>query len=215
MIPLGPASATSTGGRFDKGVWTGLPFAPDDTVERYVTSEFGAFEDFRRKLGWSPHHGIDLHAATGTPIHALGPGEVEIAGKSGFFPVAGTYVQIYHGNGLRTFYLHLSKALVSVGERVERGQLIGKSGATSSVSIAPHLHLGVNIDNVGDPMTGARVWVDPALIVSAEIDDPVTVTKPPPLSQFNLWVAVSQGKTTTVPVEYRGNDAVYELIVRR
>lgn len=159
------------GGRRSKGVWHGLPFAPDDATERYITSEFGAYEDFRRERGWQPHGGTDLHAPIGTPLHALGPGTVEVAGPSSWWPVAGNFVQIHHGEGLRSFYLHMSVAGVSRGDIVERGQYIGMSGNTSSVATAPHLHLSINQDNMGDPMSGARTFLDPELVISASIDD--------------------------------------------
>lgn len=145
MVELGPAHWTPEDG-IGKGVWHGLPFAENDTVSRYVTSEFGAWEKFRRDLGWGPHTGIDIHAAIGTPLHALGPGLVMMARESGIFPVAGKYVQIDHGEGVQSFYLHMDTIAVEIGDTVERGQYIGTSGNSSSLPIAAHLHLGIKID---------------------------------------------------------------------
>ena len=169
-IQLGPAHVTP-GGRYGLGVWHGLPFAKDDTTERYITSEFGAYEDFRRERGWQPHGGTDLNAPTGTLLHALAAGDVEVAGPSTWWPVAGNYVQIHHGEGLRSFYLHMDTIEVAVGDSIMRGEAIGTSGNSSSVATAPHLHLSINQDNMGDPMSGARTFLDPELVISASIDD--------------------------------------------
>ena len=162
---LGPATVKQTGGAYGLGVWTGLPFATADQVQRYVTSKFGAWEQFRKDIGYGPHTGIDLHAAIGTRLFALGAGDVEVAGRSGVFPAAGKYVQIHHGGGLRSYYLHMSGVKVESGDTVSRGEFIGLSGNTSNVAIAPHLHLGINLDSVGSPLEGARVWKDPATMV--------------------------------------------------
>jgi murein DD-endopeptidase MepM/ murein hydrolase activator NlpD len=129
------------GGKFNLGVWKGGPFAPDDTVERYVTSRFGAWEPFRKQLGYGPHKGIDLHAGMRTPIHAMGSGQVEVAGVSGFFTAAGIFVQLQHDDNIETRYVHLDEAVVQVGDTVLRGQLIGYSGMTGTS--VPHLHLNV------------------------------------------------------------------------
>ena len=143
-LELGPAWV-DPGGRFHKGIWRGYPFAPDDTVERYITSSFGAWEQFRIDLGMGPHTGIDIHAQIGTPLYALADGVVEIAGRSGFFPGAGIYVQLQHSDNIQTEYLHLSEVAVMLGDHVKRGQFIGKSGDTSGTisNMAAHLHLTV------------------------------------------------------------------------
>ena len=163
---LGPAYIEPGGAQL-KGVWHGYPFALGDQVERYITSQFGAWEPFRQARGWGSHQGIDLHAAPGTPIHALAPGVVEQAGRNGFYPVAGIYVQIQHEGGIDSQYLHLSGVSVAVGEHVERGQLIGVSGATSSPTyepgMAPHLHLNVKRDGVS---------IDPAGVIVRELAVP-------------------------------------------
>ncbi|MEU1851001.1 M23 family metallopeptidase [Streptomyces sp. NPDC019990] len=87
---------------------------------------------------WSSgsHTGVDFHAATGTPVHAVGMGTVVEAGWGGSY---GNQVVIKMNDGTYTQYGHLSSISVSVGQQVTPGQQIGLSGATGNVTGA-HLH---------------------------------------------------------------------------
>ncbi|MGM0926491.1 MAG: peptidoglycan DD-metalloendopeptidase family protein [Pseudomonadota bacterium] len=97
----------------------------------------------------SPHKGTDFAMPIGTPITAPSDGVVESV-RSHY--AAGRYVVIRHDNGYRTRYLHLSKPLVSRGERVSMGQRIALSGNTGR-STGPHLHYEVLVnDNQVDAM---------------------------------------------------------------
>jgi murein DD-endopeptidase MepM/ murein hydrolase activator NlpD len=100
----------------------------------------------------APHNGSDLRAATGTPIHSSNRGRVVLA-KNLFF--TGNTVIVDHGLGVILLYAHLSRINVKVGNMVEKGQLLGLSGATGRVT-GPHLHWGLRIQ-------GARV--DPFALV--------------------------------------------------
>jgi hypothetical protein len=111
-----------------------------------ITSAFGAWEQFRKDLGWGPHKGTDFGCPTGTDLLAVGGATVEFAGTSTFYPVAGKYVVLDHGHGLSSYYLHMDAIDVQEGERVTSGQLIGKSGATSSQNIGAHLHYALRFD---------------------------------------------------------------------
>lgn len=102
----------------------------------------------------APHSGADLRAKSGTPIYAANRGRVVLA-KDLFY--SGNAVFIDHGLGLYTSYLHLSQIKVAVGDWVERGQLLGLSGATGRVT-GPHLHWGVRIlDARVDPFSLVRI----------------------------------------------------------
>lgn len=88
----------------------------------------------------SGHQGIDLGGRTGNPVYATGDGTVAFnnEGVRGY----GLQVLIDHGFGYKTRYAHLSKILVSPGQKVKRGELIGEVGSTGR-STGPHLHYEV------------------------------------------------------------------------
>lgn len=109
----------------------------------WLSSFFGP----RRKpdRSWGFHYGIDMAACRGTPIVAAADGIVlEAFFHNGF----GNTILIQHNNKYKTRYAHLDKMHVSVGQKVEQGQLIGKVGATGAVRKkkgrdASHLHFEV------------------------------------------------------------------------
>ena len=89
------------------------------------------------------HWGIDMAAATGTPVYATRGGVVTAAAfQDGG---AGHYVKINHGDGFGSVYMHMTHFVVSVGDYVSAGQVIGYVGSTGG-STGPHLHFGISID---------------------------------------------------------------------
>jgi len=119
---------------------------PSETFVRPVpgikTSIFGMRRLFNKQPR-SPHPGLDLRAAEGTPVHASGPGHVVLAERLYY---SGNIVIIDHGGGLFTLYAHLSEIEVVAGALAEIGDLIGLSGSTGRVT-GPHLHWGAKIGN--------------------------------------------------------------------
>ncbi|MEV4812684.1 M23 family metallopeptidase [Micromonospora avicenniae] len=99
-----------------------------------ITSCFGA------RWG-TQHQGIDFAMPAGTPIHAAFGGKVVKAGDAG--DGYGNSVFIDHGNGYLTHYAHQSRLIVSVGDKVAAGQVIGYEGATGDAT-GPHLHFEVH-----------------------------------------------------------------------
>ena len=97
------------------------------------------------------HRGIDLKAASGTPVRASADGRAEFAGWSGGY---GRQVRIGHGKGLATSYSHMSRIAVAPGAVVRRGQIIGYVGS-SGLSTGPHLHYEVYRN--GRPVNPATV----------------------------------------------------------
>jgi murein DD-endopeptidase MepM/ murein hydrolase activator NlpD len=100
-----------------------------------ITSRYGS----RRHpiLGYTrQHRGVDYGAPTGTPVWSVGDGTVITAGRQGGY---GNLVVVRHANGYTTWYAHLSRIDVRVGQRVRQQQTIGRVGATG-MATGPHLH---------------------------------------------------------------------------
>jgi murein DD-endopeptidase MepM/ murein hydrolase activator NlpD len=136
-----------TPGAMPTGAWQ----MPVDATR--ISSGFGKIRvDPTTPTGTRTHKGIDMTAPMGTPVHAARGGQVVRAGatKGGF----GNLVVIDHGNGIRSFYGHLSSIDVNKGDLVEPGAHIGAVGSTGRSS-GPHLHFevrhnGVSIDPTSD-----------------------------------------------------------------
>jgi murein DD-endopeptidase MepM/ murein hydrolase activator NlpD len=103
-----------------------------------LLSHFGSREDpFHGHQAF--HSGVDLSAAIGTPVKATADGIVREADWSGGY---GKLIVLDHGNGLQTYYAHLSRIDVLPGQEVRMGQVIGATGATGRAT-SPHLHYEV------------------------------------------------------------------------
>lgn len=105
-----------------------------------ITARFGS-----RGSRWaSTHTGIDYAGRTGDPIKAADGGTVTYAGWNGSY---GKMVKISHGNGMETWYAHMSSISVKSGQKVAKGATIGKIGSTGNSS-GPHLHFEVRKNGV-------------------------------------------------------------------
>ena len=89
---------------------------------------------------WKMHYGVDLAGPQGTPIYAAKSGRVAIASYNGS---AGYHVELIHEAGWASVYMHMTHYVVSVGDYVSQGQLIGYMGSTGG-STGPHLHFGIS-----------------------------------------------------------------------
>lgn len=115
---------------------------------RPISSTFGIRKD--PLLGTpAQHSGMDFRAPTGSRAFATGAGVVTKAGRNGGY---GRMVEINHGNGLTTRYAHLSRILVSEGQKLEAGDVVGAVGS-SGRSTGPHLHYEVRRNGTAvDPL---------------------------------------------------------------
>lgn len=105
----------------------------------WISSPFG--NRLHPILGYErPHQGVDMACAENTPIYATRGGKITIAVYS---ESAGNYVQINHGDGYSSVYMHMTRYVVSPGEYVAQGQLIGYVGNTG-LSKGNHLHFGIS-----------------------------------------------------------------------
>lgn len=93
---------------------------------------------------WKFHYGVDLSAPTGTPIVASRSGKVTTTSYDGS---SGYHVYINHQDGFVTRYLHMTHYIVSPGDYVNAGQVIGYCGSTGA-STGPHLHFSVYYNGV-------------------------------------------------------------------
>jgi murein DD-endopeptidase MepM/ murein hydrolase activator NlpD len=126
------------------GDWTTLADAPSMwPVLGRIGSSFGQREDPINGEG-AFHSGIDIEAASGTPVRAAADGDVEDASMGAGY---GREVVLNHGHDVVTVYAHLSSVVAMPGQHVTQGQVIGYVGQTGRAT-GPHLHYEVRVHNV-------------------------------------------------------------------
>lgn len=109
-------------------------------------SEYG-YRDHPVDGEYKFHSGVDIGADLGTPIGAFADGQVEYTGLSEIY---GNYLQLDHGQGIKSFYAHCQSIEVTQGQQVQMGEEIARVGSTGTAT-GPHLHLelkcaGMRID---------------------------------------------------------------------
>jgi hypothetical protein len=132
--------------------WSGGFLAP---VDAPVSDVFGTRRVFNGATK-SVHQGLDYRVPSATPVNAINSGTVILAQPLYF---EGNCVTIDHGQGLLSLYLHLSELKVKAGDKVERNQEIGLSGATGRAT-GPHLHIAVRWQGV---------YLDPAALLTLNL----------------------------------------------
>jgi murein DD-endopeptidase MepM/ murein hydrolase activator NlpD len=134
-------------------------------VDGRLLSPFGARTDPFTSEG-AFHTGVDIQAATGTPVRAAADGVVSYAQMENGY---GRLIKINHGNGIETYYAHLSRFYVQPGQDVRRGELIGAVGTSGRVT-APHLHYEVRLGNA--PVNPYRYLAKSTVFQQAVNKDP-------------------------------------------
>ena len=120
-------------------------------VAGIMTGSFGRRRIFNGQSR-RPHSGMDIAANEGVPVAAPANGTVI---ELGDFFFSGNLVYIDHGQGMISMFAHLSEIDVELGQQIEKGQIIGKVGATGRVT-GPHLHWSLGLNGT---------WVDPSLFL--------------------------------------------------
>lgn len=135
-------------------VWDGGFMNPR---EGKIATIFGV-RRFMNKIPKNPHTGVDVEAEEGDPVHAPNSGVVALVDDLYY---SGNSVVLDHGQGVYTMFFHLSKALVTPGQQIKKGDVIALVGSTGR-STGAHLHWGVR-------MQGARV--DPLELIKLDLNE--------------------------------------------
>ena len=119
-------------------------------LDGIITGVYGSQRILNGKPKW-PHYGIDIAAKQGTHIKSSADGIVTMA-EDDLYYTGGTVI-MDHGHGISTIYSHLENVLVSVGDKINQGDIIGTVGSTGR-STGPHLDFRINwFQTRLDPMT--------------------------------------------------------------
>jgi len=145
-----------------------------------ITQPFGANPQIYSRFGFPGHEGVDFRARTNTNIYACADGEVFEVHLNPNDHAYGMHVRVRHAMGYRTIYAHFQQVLVSEGQKVVAGQVLGKADSTGA-STGSHLHLTLKRD--GATMRGETTY-------------PKDVLDPTP---FLVWPEQSTMKSMQVP----------------
>jgi len=163
-LPVDPATLDPETNRLENELWNSLSsnvsteklwvgnfsIPVDPVFAECYSSKFGNRRSYNGGEYLYFHTGLDFCGQIGDPIYAAASGVVVFAGS---LIVRGNAIMIDHGLDIYTAYMHQSEILVSVGEHVEKGQLIGRVGNSGRVE-GPHLHFEVIVGGVQtDPLT--------------------------------------------------------------
>ena len=105
-------------------------------VMGHLNSEYG-YRDHPINGRYQFHGGVDIGGQSGDPIGAFAAGTVEYTGEDDSY---GLYLQVDHGNGVKSFYAHCSRIVVTKGQVVALGEKVAEIGSSGSAT-GPHLHL--------------------------------------------------------------------------
>lgn len=150
ILPEEPASVPAAGTVILYSNYSGEPLPNNYTMDQislgeldtalpvlgHLNSAYG-YRDHPIDGRYQFHGGVDIGGQKGDPIASLAVGTVEYIGEDDSY---GLYLQIDHGNGVKSFYAHCSTLEVSKGQQVAKGETIARVGSSGSAT-GPHLHL--------------------------------------------------------------------------
>jgi murein DD-endopeptidase MepM/ murein hydrolase activator NlpD len=128
----------------DRPLWEGRFVQPRNTKVFANFAETRVYVFGGRQIDTQVHYGFDLASTRRSPVPAANTGTVVFAGP---LTIYGNTVIVDHGLGLQTLYAHLSSVEVKVGDAVEKGQQLGRTGNTG-LAIGDHLHFEVLVNGV-------------------------------------------------------------------
>ncbi len=137
-VPPTTKPPAPTGGSDGNGPVNASGWRSPLTKPSWVTSPFGMRLHPVYKV-WKMHKGVDLASSKGDQIVAVRSGVVS---RATYDSSSGYYVVVNHGDGYSSLYMHMTHYVVSVGQTVTAGQLLGYVGSTG-VSTGPHLHFSM------------------------------------------------------------------------
>lgn len=152
-----PAAVPAAGTLILKSDYSGDPLPNNYTMDQlslgaletmtpvlgYINSGYG-YRDHPINGAYQFHGGVDISGQMGDPIQAFASGTVEYVGKDDSY---GLYLQLDHGNGVKSFYAHCSTICVTKGQTVSIGDKIAEIGSTG-MSTGPHLHLELKFNKM-------------------------------------------------------------------
>lgn len=152
-----PAAVPAAGTLILKSDYAGDPLPANYTMDQlslgdletmtpvlgYINSGYG-YRDHPINGTYQFHGGVDISGHMGDPIQAFASGTVEYVGEDDSY---GLYLQLDHGNGVKSFYAHCSAVCVTKGQTVSIGDTIAKIGSTG-MSTGPHLHLELKFNKM-------------------------------------------------------------------
>jgi murein DD-endopeptidase MepM/ murein hydrolase activator NlpD len=136
--PPKPTGGSDGGGSGGGGTVNSSGWRSPLTKPSYITSPFGMRLHPVHKV-WKMHRGVDLASSQNDRIVAVRSGVVS---RAAYDSAGGWYVVVNHGDGYSSVYMHMTNFVVSAGQTVSAGQLLGYVGSTG-VSTGPHLHFGI------------------------------------------------------------------------
>lgn len=171
--------------RTPEKLWSGPFRYPLEAGVRRITSAFGERRSYNGGPVSSYHEGLDFGAPEGTPVYAPAAGRIALAEP---LTVRGSAVVIDHGLGVYSGFWHLAEILVTAGQPVKPGDLIGRVGNTG-LSTGSHLHWEIRVSVTAvNPVQWTQSEMPAFSAGAPEARTSAALTEAYPLAVGNQWV---------------------------